>query len=100
VVLIQGLLWFKLNHKEIPMKLSEVETRELVGIGFCQASFYKPSVWRKAKKLMDEVVCPNKLAYSFDFGRGKGKYRSGDKLTIEDVKNKTVDILRLNNQLL
>lgn len=73
------------------MKLTAKEVESLVGIGFCQPKFYKPGVWRKAKKLMDTVVCPNGLARPFDFGRGKGKYDS--ELSIKDVQARTIDIL-------
>jgi hypothetical protein len=74
------------------MKLTVEEATNLVGIGFCQQKFYKTSVWYKAKKLMDTVVCPNSLARPFDFGRGKGKYDS--ELSINDVKARTVEIIR------
>jgi hypothetical protein len=69
----------------------------LVAVGFCQPKFYKSSVWRAAKKLMDEVVCPNKLATPFDFGRGKGKYNSN--LDIDEVKKKTVEVLASQNRV-
>ena len=80
------------------MKLKKEEVLSLVGIGFCQPKFYKPSVWRKAKRLMDTIVCPNNLAYPHDFGRGKGKYNT--ELSIEDVKQKTIGLLRNSGQLI
>jgi len=73
------------------MKYTKAEVIHLVGIGFCQPKFYKKNVWRKAKQLMDDVVCPNGLAYPFEFGRGKGKYKS--EFDIDDVQNKTIAIL-------
>ena len=59
-------------------KYTTLDVKRLVSIGFCQPKFYKASVWRKAKKLMDEVVCPNNLGTPHDFGRGKGKYKATD----------------------
>ena len=57
-------------------KFSKEEIEMYVGIGFCQPKFYKPEVWRKAKRVM-EIACYLGLAEPFDFGRGKGKYHSG-----------------------
>lgn len=79
------------------LKFTEDEVRHLVGIGFCQPRFYKPSVWRKAKRLMDNIVCPNGLAFPFDFGRGKGKYESD--FSIEEVKSRTIEILEANENI-
>lgn len=78
-------------------RYTTLEVKTLVGIGFCQPKFYKASVWRKAKKLMDEVLCPNQLAEPFDFGRGKGKYKS-----IKDIKDcvkATTEILKREGML-
>lgn len=75
-------------------KLSEDEIHNLIGIGFCQPKFYKRHVWTKAKKLMDEVVVPQGLAYPYDYGFGKGKYESN--LEISEVKSKVVELLTLS----
>lgn len=80
------------------MKLNEDEVLALIGIGFCQPKFYKRRVWLRAKKLMDEVICPNKLAYPSDFGRGKGKYDTD--FDIDDVKQKAIEIMSSNGQLI
>ena len=79
-------------------KMTTHQIHRLVAIAFCQPKFYKRSVWNAAKKLMDEVICPNRLAYPFDFGRGKGKYSSD--LDIDVVKAKTVEVLRKDNLVL
>lgn len=50
-------------------------TEHYIGIGFCQPKFYKPSVWRKAKKIMEWLCDNTPHVYRFDFGRGMGKYR-------------------------
>jgi|TARA_B110000211_G_scaffold172706_1_gene195051 hypothetical protein len=70
----------------------------LVAIGFCQQKFYKKSVWLAAKKLMEDVLLPNKLAYAHDFGRGKGKFSSD--FDIQEVQVHAVEILRKNNKVL
>lgn len=79
-------------------KMTTHQIYRLVAIGFCQPKFYKKSVWTAAKKLMDGVLCPNDLAYPFDFGRGKGKYSS--KLSINDAQAQTVELLRKNGTVL
>jgi len=79
------------------MTLTEDEVMSLIGIGFCQPKFYKPVIWRKAKKLMDDVVCANNLARPFNFGRGKGKYTTD--YEIEEVKEKTISILKKTGRL-
>lgn len=63
--------------------LTQDEVKTLIKIGFCQPKFYKPSIWRKAKSLMDEIAVPHKLARPHDYGRGKGKFTSD--LGINDV---------------
>lgn len=79
-------------------QMSTHTIHRLVAIGFCQPKFYKKSIWLAAKKLMDEVLCPNKLAYSYDFGRGKGKYSSN--FDIDEVKVHAVELLRKDNKVL
>jgi len=54
-------------------KLTEEEIENLVRIGFDQPKFYRPEVWRKAKRVMT-IACSLGLAKPFDFGWGKGKY--------------------------
>lgn len=78
-------------------KYTTLDVKTLVGIGFCQPKFYKASVWRKAKKLMDEVLCPNQLAEPYDFGRGKGKYNSAK--DIKDCVKDTTEILKKEGML-
>ncbi|EGT5282748.1 hypothetical protein NMJ53_012055 [Clostridioides difficile] len=47
----------------------------LIGIGFCEQKYYKPTVWKYANLVMQEL-CSMGLTYPFDFGRGKGKYQT------------------------
>ena len=75
-------------------KLTEDEIHNLIGIGFCQPKFYKRNVWIKAKKLMDEVLVPQGLAYPYDFGFGKGKYESD--FEISEVKSRVVNLLAVS----
>ena len=58
---------------------TDKEIKELISIGFCQPKFYTPSVWRKAKRVMEELT---KTGYvtPFDYGRGKGKYTYSEEL--------------------
>ena len=74
-------------------RITEIEARTLVGIGFCQPKFYKRHVWLKAKRLMDTYAVPNSLAYPHDLGRGKGKYSTNHE-SIEGVKTLVVQLLR------
>lgn len=67
---------------------------ELIGIGFCQPKFYKPSAWRKSKLFMDNVVCALNLAFKYDYGRGKGKYSSH--FDIDEVKARVADLICIN----
>lgn len=69
---------------------TSVEVKNVVGIGFCQPKFYTPTAWRRAKGLMDELVCPLGLAFPHDYGRGKGKYS-----TDFDISDVTLEIQRL-----
>ena len=50
------------------------EVTNLIGIGFCQPNFYKPSAWQQAKRIMDFLVNLEIGVIPHDFGRGKGKY--------------------------
>ena len=61
------------------MKKTDAEIKNLIEIGFCQPKFYKPSVWAKAKRVMEKL---RKTEYvtAFNYGRGKGKYNYSDKL--------------------
>ncbi|WP_026959877.1 hypothetical protein [Aliagarivorans taiwanensis] len=78
-------------------KMTRKDANSLVAIGFCIPRFYKPAVWAKAKRLMDNVVCPAGLATAHDFGRGKGKYTSP--LDITDVQKQTLTILEQQGRL-
>jgi hypothetical protein len=80
------------------LKLTEDEVNKLVGIGFCQQSYYKRHVWLKAKRLMDNLVCLNGLAVPYNYGHGKGKYES--ELDIDEVKELTVELLRNEGNLI
>lgn len=64
---------------EIIEKKSNIELdniiERLIGIGFCQPKYYKATVWKYANLVMQEL-CNMRLVYPFDFGRGKGKYKS------------------------
>ncbi len=61
------------------MKKTDKEIKDLISIGFCQPKFYKPSVWAKAKRVMEKL---RKTGYviPFNYGRGKGKYTYSDEL--------------------
>jgi hypothetical protein len=78
------------------MQLSEDEVRDLVGIGFCQPKFYRQSVWKKAKALMNEIIIPNGWAFPYDYGFGKGKYSTD--LDIETVKLNVLQTLCVTNK--
>jgi len=56
-------------------KFNGDELKILVNIGFCKPKYYKPEVWRKAKRVMG-IACYLGLAEPFDYGRGNGKYYS------------------------
>jgi hypothetical protein len=47
--------------------------QDYIRIGFCKPKYYKQSIWRKAKRIMEKLV-ETGLVENFDFGRGKGKY--------------------------
>lgn len=68
-------------------ELTKEEVLNLIGIGFCQPKFYKPSAWKKAKEIM-EILCYriHKTGVKpHDFGRGKGKYTSDDSKTHSEL---------------
>lgn len=71
---------------------SHEEAHTLLGIGFCQSSFYKPAVWRQARSIMDSIMVPNDLAYPHDFGRGKGKYES--KIPLDEARERGLGIMQ------
>ena len=60
----------------------------LVGIGSDKLAAYKPAVAKAAKATMDRAVAKG-LAEPFDFGRGKGKYRSD--LSHDDIVKGLID---------
>ncbi len=66
-------------------QLTKDEILNYIRIGFCQPKFYKPSVWRKAKFIMDKLVELKVGVEPFDFGWGKGKYISDDNVTFEQL---------------
>ena len=49
--------------------------KNIIGIGFCQPKFYKPTVWKYSKLLMERGIDMNIITPK-DHGRGKGKYSS------------------------
>jgi hypothetical protein len=66
---------------------SNQEIDRLVWIGFCQPKFYKQSVWRKAKALMD-LACDMNIGVEYRPVRGAGHYwtaRGEDEVKIESV---------------
>jgi len=75
--------------------MTKEEVSTYVAIGFCQPKFYKRHVWLKAKKLMDEVVCPSGLANPHDIGFGKGKYAST--MPMAEVIQNVIVILSARN---
>lgn len=84
----------------LPKKLTNLTRPQFsyfIKIGFCQQKFYKPSVWSKAKVLMEQIAVASNLAYPHDYGRGKGKFESD--LTIDEVCNKSYDIYKLHMHL-
>ena len=59
----------------------------LVMIGFCQKSFYKPTVWKYANRMMQELEKIG-LVVPHDFGRGKGKWifsNTYNHLSVKDI---------------
>ncbi len=75
------------------------EFNKFVGIGFCQQKFYTTAAWNKAKKAMS-ILVEYGYAEAYDFGRGKGKYRTTEAhlhtsisdmadMCYQDVKNQT-----------
>ncbi|MCC0726439.1 hypothetical protein KGF36_11520 [Clostridioides sp. ZZV14-6009] len=71
----------KTIEKNSNIELNNIIER-LIGIGFCEPKYYKATVWKYANLVMQEL-CNMGLAYPFDFGRGKGKYKSNaDEVTI------------------
>lgn len=86
------------TSKTIKLYKSKNLTRDdiniLIGIGFCQPKFYKPSAWKKAKAIMDNLVCPLGLAFPHDYGRGKGKFSSN--YDIDEVKEKIADLIAID----
>lgn len=75
--------------------LVEEEIKELVHIGFCQPKLYKPSVWKKAKALMEQLLVPAALAFPYDYGRGKGKFSTD--YDIDYVKDQAVNLILGNS---
>lgn len=75
--------------------LLEDEIKELVHIGFCQPKFYKPSVWKKAKALMEQLLVPASLVFPYDYGRGKGKFSTD--YDIDYVKEQAVNLILGNS---
>lgn len=57
-------------------QLTRPEVINFIGIGFCQPKFYKRNAWLKAKEIMDFLVSLNVGVIEFDYGRGKGKYKT------------------------
>lgn len=72
----------KESAEDIPSTSDIIEN--LVYIGFDKLGAYKPFVQRCAKDMM-ALAIEKDLAYPFDFGRGKGKYKTQDGVKIEDV---------------
>lgn len=65
-------------------KMTRDEVYELIHIGFSKPLLYKRAVWVKAKKFMDDIVCPLGYAMPHDFGSAGGKYTTN--YDIDDVK--------------
>jgi hypothetical protein len=70
------------NNGKANIQVNRFQARveRLIRIGFCQRSFYKPSVWKAAMDVM-KVLVKHNLAYPHDFGHGKGKYTTDLSLT-------------------
>jgi hypothetical protein len=65
-------------------QMTRDEVFELIQIGFSRPLLYKRAVWVKAKKFMDDIVCPLGYAMPHDFGSAGGKYTTN--YAIDDVK--------------
>lgn len=67
------------------MKLTVEETKSLIRIGFGKKSDFKPSYWRRAEKIMNFLCDNTSDIFSFDYGRGKGKYSTNLSLSDENI---------------
>jgi hypothetical protein len=79
-------------------KYQEEQVKSMIGIGFCQPRFYRTNEWRRAKRFMDNVVCPAGFATPCNYGRGRGKYST--QFDIAAVKQKTVNMLRSQGKII
>ena len=58
--------------------------RDLVYAGFGHSGMYTQTVWRYISSIMN-IACKLNLAYPYDFGKGKGKYKTTDNISIDDI---------------
>ena len=72
-----------LESIDTPPDIAEVISK-LVYIGFSVKRVFKPTSWRYATKMLDRA-CELDLAYPYDFGRGKGKYKCQEGIRIDDI---------------
>lgn len=75
-------------------KMTRDEVYELIHIGFSKPILYKRQVWLKAKKFMNDIVCPLGYARPHDFGAGGGKYTTN--YDIDEVKNSIADLIAID----
>ncbi len=71
-------------------RFTDAEIKTLVGIGFCQPKFYKPSIWSKAKKLM-LLACELNLGVIHRPIRGAGHFWIEGDATIQQVTDALVE---------
>nr|WP_312985337.1 hypothetical protein [Clostridioides sp.] len=89
----------KIIEKSLNIELDNA-IEKLIGIGLCQPKFYKPTVWKYANLVMQEL-CNMKLANPFDFGRGKGKYITNiDKEIIYKKAKENIQIKKYSKKYL
>lgn len=75
-------------------KMTRDEIYELISIGFSKPGLYKRAVWLKAKKFMENVVCPLGYARPHDFGAGGGKFTTNH--DIDEVKDSIADRIAID----
>lgn len=56
------------------------EVEKLINIGFCQSRFYNPDIWEQATDVMDCLANRTDFVVHRNFGRGKGKFNTTEKL--------------------
>ncbi len=81
-------------YEYLAKKLTRDEIFELISIGFSKPVLYKRAVWSKAKKFMENIVCPLGYAVPHDFGADGGKFKTN--YDIDDVKDFIADRIAID----